>query len=128
MLGVCLPAFVVAGERDFSVVQIDTNLAFQRFEGFQLSTLAHTSALNIRVNRLDDRLKRHTHPSSQHFLYFITGQVELSVGGEKRVVGAGDFVTIPPGMPHDMHRLGDSAAVFLDVATPPDIGDVIWHE
>jgi quercetin dioxygenase-like cupin family protein len=50
------------------------------------------------------------------------------VGDQMRVVGAGDFVTIPRGTPHAMHRVGDAEAVFLDVASPPDVGDVIWHE
>jgi quercetin dioxygenase-like cupin family protein len=50
------------------------------------------------------------------------------VGDETQVVGAGSFVTIPRGMPHAMHKIGASEAVFLDIASPPDVGDVIWHE
>jgi mannose-6-phosphate isomerase-like protein (cupin superfamily) len=123
-----LPLLAIAGELDFGVVHIDTHQVFQRYNGFQLATLAQTPTLNIRVNRLEDLIKRHTHPSSHHFLYFIEGVVELSVGDEKRVVGAGDFVTIPRGTAHAMHRVGDTVAVFLDVASPPDVGDVIWHE
>jgi mannose-6-phosphate isomerase-like protein (cupin superfamily) len=127
-LGGGLPVLAWSSQLDFSVVQIETHQAFQRYDGFQLATLAHTPEVNIRVNRLEDRIKRHTHPSSHHFLYFIEGVVELSVGDEKRVVGAGDFVTIPRGTAHAMHRVGDMVAVFLDVASPPDVGDVIWHE
>src|SRR5262245_16741271 len=88
-LGGGLPVLAWAGELDFSVVQVETPQAFQRYDGFQLATLAHTPEVNIRVNRLEDRIKRHTHPSSHHFLYVIKGQIELSVGDEKRVVGAG---------------------------------------
>jgi mannose-6-phosphate isomerase-like protein (cupin superfamily) len=128
VLGGLLPALAMAGELDFSVTRVEIEPAFQRYDGFQLATLAQTSAVNIRINRLDDRIKRHTHPSSHHFLYFIKGQVELHVGDESRVVGVGDFVVIPLGSPHAMHRVGDSEAVFVDVASPPDVGDVIWHE
>jgi mannose-6-phosphate isomerase-like protein (cupin superfamily) len=127
-IGGCLPMLAFAGTVDFSVIPVDTPQAFQRFDGFQLAILAQTSTVNIRVNRLEDQIKRHTHPSSDHFLYVIKGQIELSVGDEKRVLGMGDFVTIPLGTPHAMHRVGDSEAVFLDVASPPDVGDVIWHE
>jgi mannose-6-phosphate isomerase-like protein (cupin superfamily) len=123
-----LPALAFSGELEFSVAQVQTHQAFQRYDGFQLATLAQTPDVNIRVNRLEDRIKRHTHPSSHHFLYFIKGQVELRVGDQTTVVGAGDFVTIPQGTPHAMQRIGDSEAVFLDVAAPPDVGDVIWHE
>lgn len=127
-LGGFLPMLALAGELDFSVVQLDTQPAFQRHDGFQLATLAQTSTVNIRVNRLEDWIKRHTHPRSDHFLYFIKGQVELRVGDDTRMVRAGDFVVIPLGTSHAMRRVGDSEAVFLDVASPPDVGDVIWHE
>jgi mannose-6-phosphate isomerase-like protein (cupin superfamily) len=127
-LGLFLPLHGVAAELDFAVVQVEIHPPFQRYDGFQLALLAQTSEVNIRVNRLEDRIKRHTHPSSHHFLYFIKGQVEIGVGDQTRVVSAGDFVTIPRGTPHAMHSIGDSEAVFLDVASPPDVGDVIWHE
>jgi mannose-6-phosphate isomerase-like protein (cupin superfamily) len=127
-LGLFLSMHGFAGELDFTVVQVATLQPFQRYDGFQLATLAQTPEVNIRVNRLKDRIKRHTHPSSHHFLYFIKGQVELNVGAETRVVGGGDFVTIPRGTPHSMQSTGEAEAVFLDVASPPDVGDVIWHE
>jgi len=128
-LGLFLPLHGgVAGELEFTVVQIEAHQPVQRYDGFQLALLAQTPDLNIRVNRLEERIKRHTHPSSHHFLYFIKGQVEISVGDQTKVVNTGDFVTIPRGSPHAMHKIGDSEALFLDVASPPDIGDVIWHE
>jgi quercetin dioxygenase-like cupin family protein len=127
-LGLFLPLYGFAGELDFAVVQIETHQPFQRFDGFQLALLTQTPEVNIRVNRLESRINRHTHPSSHHFLYFIKGQVEISVGDQTRVVGAGDLVTIPRGTPHAMERVGEVGAVFLDVASPPDVGDVIWHE
>jgi quercetin dioxygenase-like cupin family protein len=127
-LGCLLPLVTAADEPKFTVIEVEQLQVFQRHEGFRLTTLAQTPEMNIRVNRLEERIKRHTHPTSDHFLYVIKGQIELSVGNEMRVVGAGDFVTIPRGMPHAMHKIGASEAVFLDVASPPDVGDVIWHE
>jgi quercetin dioxygenase-like cupin family protein len=127
-LGLFLPLYSFAEELDFAVVQVETHQPFQRYDGFQLALLAQTPEVNVRVNRLEDRIKRHTHPSSHHFLYFIKGQVEISVGDQMRVVGTGDFVTIPRGTPHAMHSVGEVGAVFLDMASPPDVGDVIWHE
>jgi mannose-6-phosphate isomerase-like protein (cupin superfamily) len=127
-LGGLLPLLAVANEPKFTTLGVEQLREFQRHEGFQLATLAQTSDVNIRVNRLEDRIKRHTHPTSHHFLYLIAGQIELRVGDETRVVGAGDFVIIPRGMPHAMHKIGAPEAVFLDVASPPDVGDVIWHE
>jgi mannose-6-phosphate isomerase-like protein (cupin superfamily) len=126
--GVLLPMRVFATDLAFSVVEVEKPQVFQQHDGFQLATLARTPEVNVRVNRLEGRIKRHTHPTSHHFLYFIKGRVELRVGDEIKIVAAGDFVTIPRGTPHAMNRIGDLEAVFLDLATPPDIGDVIWHE
>jgi mannose-6-phosphate isomerase-like protein (cupin superfamily) len=127
-LACLLPLLAEANEPKFAVIEVEKLQVFQQHEGFRLATLAQTSDVNIRANRLEGRIRRHTHPTSHHFLYLIAGQIELSVGDETRVVGAGDFVIIPRGMPHAMHKIGASEAIFLDVASPPDVGDVIWHE
>ena len=65
---------------------------------------------------------------SHHFLYLIQGQIELTVGDKTRRIQAGDFVIIPQGSVHAMQRVGAAEALFLDIASPPDVGDVIWHE
>jgi mannose-6-phosphate isomerase-like protein (cupin superfamily) len=127
-LGGLFSLLAVADEAKFTTLKVEQIREFQQHEGFRLATLAQTSDVNIRVNRLEGRIKSHTHPTSHHFLYLIAGQIELRVGDETRVVGAGDFVIIPRGMPHAMHKIGAPEVVFLDVASPPDVGDVIWHE
>jgi quercetin dioxygenase-like cupin family protein len=127
-VGVMLASQVVAGGLGFTVKRLDQVQSFQSYEGFHLALLAQTPGVNIRLNNLEGRIKRHEHPQTDHFLYLIKGQIELTVGDETRVISAGDFVTIPQGFPHAMQRLGDSEALFLDVASPPDVGDVIWHE
>jgi quercetin dioxygenase-like cupin family protein len=67
-------------------------------------------------------------PYNDLFLYLLKGQIELTVGKETRLIRAGDCVTIPPGGVHAMQRVGASEARFLDIASPLDVGDVIWYE
>ena len=117
-----------AGELMFTVQQPEQAQTFVSAGEAQLALLAQTPELNIRVNKLTGRIKRHEHPQSHHFLYLLKGQIELTVGTENRRIQAGDFVTIPPGRVHAMQRIGASEALFLDIAAPPDVGDVIWHE
>ena len=117
-----------AGELIFTVQQPEQAQTFVSAGEAQLAVLAQTPELNIRVNKLTGRIKRHEHPQSHHFLYLLKGQIELTVGAEIRRIQAGDFVTIPPGNVHAMQRIGASEALFLDIASPPDVGDVIWHE
>ena len=127
-LGVLLAAPGAASELRFTVSRVEEVRSFQPSDGFRLAPLAHTAEVNIRLNRLEGRINRHVHPKTDHFLYIITGQIELRVGDDTQVIGAGEFVTIPRGLSHAMQRRGESAALFLDVAAPPDVGDVIWQE
>ena len=117
-----------ASELTFTVQRPEQIQTFASFGEAQLALLAQTPAMNIRVNKLTGRIKRHTHPQSHHFLYLIQGQIELTVGEETRRIQAGDFVIIPQGSVHAMQRVGAAEALFLDIASPPDVGDVIWHE
>ena len=117
-----------AAELTFTVQRPEQVPTFASSGEAQLAVLAQTPEMNIRVNKLTGRIKRHEHPQSHHFLYLIKGQIELIVGEESRRIQAGDFVTIPQGSVHAMQRIGASEALFLDIATPPDVGDVIWHE
>jgi quercetin dioxygenase-like cupin family protein len=127
-LGMMLSSQALGGEVGFTVSHLKGVQSFQPYDGFHLAPLAQTSKVNIRLNKLEDRIKRHTHPQTDHFLYFIQGQIELTVGQETRIINAGDFVTIPHKAPHSMRRLGAAEVTFLDVSAPPDVGDVIWHE
>lgn len=128
LLSMMLSSQVVAGELSFTGSHLEHMQSFETNDEFQLTLLAPTPEVNIRLNKLQGRIRRHAHPQSNHFLYLIRGQIELTVGDETKVVGAGDFVTIPRETPHAMKRIGDSEALFLDVASPPDVGDVVWYE
>ncbi len=117
-----------AGDLVFTVNRLEQVQTFESYDGFQLALLAQTPGMNLRLNKLTGRIKSHTHPQTHHFLYLVKGQIELTVGKETRIVGTGDFVTIPQGSSHSMKRIGESEALFLDMASPPDTGDVVWHE
>ena len=117
-----------AAELTFTVQRPEQVQTFASSGEAQLALLAQTPEMNIRVNKLTGRIKRHAHPQSHHFLYLIQGQIELTVGDETRRIQAGDFVTIPQGSVHAMQRIGAAEALFLDIASPPDVGDVVWQE
>jgi mannose-6-phosphate isomerase-like protein (cupin superfamily) len=123
-----LSAQVLGGEVLFTVTHLKEVQSLQPYDGFHLAPLAQTPDMNIRLNRLVERIKPHTHPHTDHFLYFIQGQIELTVGQATRLINAGDFVTIPHSAPHSMRRLGPTEVLILDISSPPDTGDVIWHE
>ena len=82
------------GALTFTVQRPEQVQTFASAGEAQLVPLAQTPGMNIRLNKLTGRIKRHAHPQTHHFLYLIKGQIELAVGEETRMIQAGDFVTI----------------------------------
>lgn len=72
-------------------------------------TLAH-----VDVQR-DARIPSHAHPHEQ-LTTVLSGELELTVGGEARVLRAGMVAFIPGGVPHSAHAL--TACQVLDVFHP----------
>ncbi len=54
----------------------------------------------------------HSHPNEQITL-LESGRLRFTMGGEERVVEAGETVQIPPQLPHQVEALEDSVAVDL---------------
>ena len=61
---------------------------------------------------------RHRHRETDHAWYVLTGQLEVSVNGQQRVLAAGDFAFIPRGTPHGFATHGAQPARLLEVDTP----------
>src|SRR5687768_5318674 len=67
------------------------------------------------VIRRDVRLPSHTHPHEQ-LTTVLSGELELTVAGEVRVLRAGMLAFIPGGVPHSARAL--TACEVLDVFHP----------
>ena len=77
----------------------------------------HTHGMTLaRVDiRRDARLPSHTHPHEQ-LTTVLSGELELTVAGEVRVLRAGMLAFIPGGVPHSARAL--TACEVLDVFHP----------
>ena len=62
--------------------------------------------------------ERHHHRESEELYYVLEGSGELEVDGERREVGPGDAVLIPPGARHSFTG-GPEGARFLCCCAPP---------
>lgn len=61
-------------------------------------------------------IPEHSHMNDQ-VGYVISGQIEVTIGGETRICRAGDSYAIPGGVPHRARVL--QRAVVIDVFSPP---------
>ena len=62
------------------------------------------------------QVPRHTHPHEQ-VGYVVSGEVELTIGGQTAVCGPGDSYAIPGGLEHSARFL--SECVVIDGFSPP---------
>ena len=61
---------------------------------------------------------QHRHAQHDEGFYVLSGHVRFTVGTDHYDVGAGTWVTIPPGAPHTFGNLSDDPAVMLTTFTP----------
>ena len=60
----------------------------------------------------------HVHPTSEHVQIVVQGQVEYTLGENAPVVlGVGDAVMVPAGIPHGIRNISDEPASYLAAAT-----------
>jgi quercetin dioxygenase-like cupin family protein len=67
------------------------------------ATGAQTAGAFLLVEELARRGKvtpLHTHPAETETFYVVEGGMLMHLDGDERTVGAGGFVSVPPGVPH----------------------------
>ena len=62
-------------------------------------------------------IPEHAHPNEQMGMV-LEGEIELLIGGERRIVRQGDVYHVPSGVPHTAKVSGGPVRV-LDVFAPP---------
>jgi mannose-6-phosphate isomerase-like protein (cupin superfamily) len=60
----------------------------------------------------------HRHARLHDMFYVLEGELTMQVGDEQRMVGAGSFVCVPPGVTHTFSNPGPAPARFLNFNTP----------
>lgn len=59
----------------------------------------------------------HLHDGASEIFYFLSGRCRLEVGSSEEIFTAGDFVLVPPQVPHNLWNAGgDDLLVFWIVA------------
>jgi hypothetical protein len=61
---------------------------------------------------------RHRHHAQDEWIYVLSGEIELEVGGQRHRLGAGESTFIPRTVTHTWVRGGDGPARILNVYQP----------
>ncbi len=63
--------------------------------------------------------EEHLHPRTEEIYYVLRGRGLMTLEGERREVGPGDGILIPPGTRHKIRNIGQEPLVFLCCCAPP---------
>ena len=80
----------------------------------------HQSATS-RTNLVEMRGEagEHIHPDAEHSLYVISGEVTVRAGDLETTLRTGDYISIPPGVPHSYLASRDKPALLISMDAPP---------
>jgi quercetin dioxygenase-like cupin family protein len=100
--------------------------AFQQWEGrselslfpkVELQSFGGDQVLLCRVRYGPGaEVPRHSHEHTEQLMWMLEGSMEMTVGDETRVIGAGDVVAVNRGVEHSL-RSADGCA-FLEALSP----------
>ena len=90
-------------------------------EVFPGVTLTIVSGEKIMFSRVDfapeGMVPEHSHPHEQAG-FVVSGEAEVTVGGETQVLRTGDYYLIPGGVPHSVRQLAGPLCC-MDIFSPP---------
>ena len=70
----------------------------------------------------------HSHDGAEEVFAFLRGTCEITIEGETRTVGAGEFVYVPAEARHTLRNVGDDdLVVFLVVAPNQEATHTFYH-
>jgi mannose-6-phosphate isomerase-like protein (cupin superfamily) len=92
---------------------------FTTKDGSTIRELHHTALQSLAEATLGpgEATERHYHGATEEIYFVLEGRGELEVGGERREVGPGDAVLIPPGAWHEI-RAVDPLRILCCCAPP----------
>jgi len=90
-------------------------------DGSTIRELHHTDLQSLAEATLEpgQATERHYHRVAEEIYLVTKGAGHLEIDGERRRVGPGDAVLIPPGAWHTLENDGTSELTILCVCVPP---------
>lgn len=108
------------------VVNRDRSLPFITKDGSEIRSILDRTNSAARNQSLAEatvpagaETEAHYHPRSEEIYYVLGGRGLMTLGDERREVGRGDGILIPPGTRHKLRNIADEPLVILCCCAPP---------
>jgi quercetin dioxygenase-like cupin family protein len=102
-------------------VRVDELAPLHVVPGLEFRPVTTDSVMTNFVRFAPDAPAAIHHHAEQQIVVMLSGELRFTVGGEERVMRAGDCVVIPPHVPHGGVS-GPEGCELIDVFTPPRAG------
>lgn len=117
--------------RDTAFVEKMANVDWQQFPGHFGGALSKalvgpdnsgSKLVDFRISRYAPAayVEEHVHAVQEQIYYVIEGEGVLTLDGAKHLMGAHDYVFVPPGVRHSFANTGLAGLVFLVVTSPAE--------
>jgi mannose-6-phosphate isomerase-like protein (cupin superfamily) len=107
------------------IYNIQTVPAFKTKDGSEIrELLAHRNSAIRNQSLAEARLPvaasttPHYHPLAEEIYYILEGSGVMKLGAERKQVGVGDAIAIPPGQIHQITNSGNAVLKFLCCCAP----------
>jgi quercetin dioxygenase-like cupin family protein len=67
-------------------------------------------------------VRRHSHEATEQVMWIVDGSMTMTVGGEERVLAAGDVVVVNRGVEHEL--FSDGGVTFVEALAPVPLDHV----
>ena len=110
------------------VSSLGTAEAFTTKDGSTIQELHHTALQSLAQATLDSgqTTQRHYHRRSEEIYFVLEGEGEMELAGERRTLGPGAAVLIPPGTWHEI-RARQTLRFLCCCAPPYSHGDTFFE-
>lgn len=82
------------------------------------------SHIDVHVNAIHPDTSpgpRHYHSGNENAYFVLSGEGLIGVGRDEYTVGTGDFIFIPPGVPHFVHNAGSDPLRLIEIYAPATV-------
>lgn len=103
------------------IVRLEDVETIELFKGVKVTSRAFSAGKRMSVVVIEfepDAEVEHSH-DEEEIIYLATGKMEGTIGKQKAVVEAGQFMVIPSGVKHGVKNIGDEKAVLICILSPP---------
>jgi quercetin dioxygenase-like cupin family protein len=96
---------------------------FELFPGVRLHAIGGEQVLLCRVSYEPGKtVERHAHEHTEQVMVIVDGEVEITIGDDKRTLGTGDVCVMNRGVEHELHSEG--GVTFFEALAPVPLDHV----